>query len=123
MTADLEAEDSASPFNVQFQHQVGGTINMFSKSKRLVAFAALALTLTLSSVSLPQGAGVFKINTGSASAAAHRYRVVWYYSDATLTTRVGIGTFRCNGTSGLTGRSTSFSVEVADEPCCGNYVC
>ena len=96
---------------------------MFSKSKGLVAFAALAFTLTLSSVSLPQGAGMFKMKTGVASAAANRYRVVWYYSDATLTTRVGIGTFRCNGTSGLTGRSTSFSVEVANEPCCGNFVC
>ena len=98
-------------------------MNLFSKSKRLVAFAALILTLTLSSASLPQSAGVFKMKAGSASAAAHRYVVVWYYSDATYTTRVGIGTFRCNGTSSLSGRSTSFSIEVANEPCCGNFVC
>jgi len=98
-------------------------MNLISKSKKLVAFAALILTLTLSGASLPQKAGVFNTKAGSASAAAHRSIVVWYYSDATYTTRVGIGTFRCNGTSGLVGRSTSFSIEVDNEPCCGNFVC
>jgi hypothetical protein len=98
-------------------------MNLFSKAKRLAAFAAITLTLTLSSASIPQNSGMFKFEAGSTSAAARRFRVVWYYSDATHTTRVGIGTFRCNGTSGLTGRSTPFSVEIVNEPCCGNVIC
>lgn len=98
-------------------------MNLLSKVKRLAAFVALTLTLTLSSASLPQNAGVFKFEAGSASAAARRFRVVWYYSDATHTTRVGIGTFRCNGTAGLSGTSTSFRIEVINEPCCGNVIC
>jgi hypothetical protein len=98
-------------------------MNLFSKAKRLVAFSAITLALTLSSASLPQHVGSLKFEAGSASAAARRFRVIWYYSDATHTTRVGIGTFRCNGTSGLTGRSTPFFEEMINEACCGNYVC
>jgi hypothetical protein len=98
-------------------------MNLLSKAKRVAVFAALTLTLTLSSASLPHGAGVFKCEPGSTSAAARRFIVVWYYSDATYTTRVGIGTFRCNGTSGLTGRSTPYRIEVINEPCCGNLPC
>jgi hypothetical protein len=98
-------------------------MNLFSKAKRLVAFTALTLTLALSSASLPQHVGSLKFETGSTSAAARRFRVVWYFSDATHTTRVGIGTFRCNGTAGLSGRSTQFSEEVINEPCCGDFVC
>jgi hypothetical protein len=98
-------------------------MNLLSKAKSLGAFTALTLTLTLSGASLPQSVGPLKFEAGSTSAAARRFRVVWYYSDATHTTRVGIGTFRCNGTSGLSGRSTSFSVEIVNEPCCGNVIC
>jgi hypothetical protein len=98
-------------------------MNLLSRAKRVAAFAVLTLTLTISTASLPQSASVFKFEPSSASAAANRFRVVWYYSDATHTTRVGIGTFRCNGTAGLTGRSTPFSVEVLNEPCCGNVIC
>jgi hypothetical protein len=98
-------------------------MNLLSKAKRVAAFAALTLTLTLSTASLPQGAGVFKLETGSACAAAKRFRIVWYYSDASHTTRVGVGTFRCDGSSTLTGRSTPFSVETFNEPCCGNVLC
>jgi hypothetical protein len=98
-------------------------MNLLSKAKRLIAFAAVTLTLMLSSVSLPQSASIFNTEPSTTSAAARRYRVVWYYSDAAHTTRVGIGTFRCNGTSGLTGRSTPFSEEVVNEPCCGDFIC
>ena len=98
-------------------------MNLLSKAKRLAAFAALTLTLTLSSASLPRGGGVFKCEPGSASAASHRLRVVWYYSDATYTTHVGTGKFYCNGTAGLTGRSTPYRIEVLNEPCCGNLPC
>jgi hypothetical protein len=99
-------------------------MNLFSKAKRLVAFTALTLTLTLSSASLPQHVGSLKFEAGSTSAAAaRRFRVVWYFSDATHTTRVGIGTFRCNGIATLSGRSTQFSEEVGNEPCCGTEVC
>src|SRR5215470_17998907 len=69
---------------------LGGTMNLFFKAKRLVAFTALTLTLTLSSASIPQHAGALKFGAGSTSAAALRFRVVWYFSDATHTTRVGI---------------------------------
>ena len=98
-------------------------MNLFSKGKRLIAFTALTLTMALSSASLPQHVGSLKFEVGSTSAAARRFRVVWYFSDATHTTRVGIGTFRSNGTAGLSGRSTQFSEEVINEPCCGDYVC
>jgi len=98
-------------------------MNLFSKAKRLVAFTALTLTLALSSASIPQHAGSLKFGAGSTSAAALRFRVVWYFSDATRTTRVGIGTFRCNGRATLSGRSTQFSEEVVNEPCCGTEVC
>jgi hypothetical protein len=98
-------------------------MNLLSKAKRVAAFAALTLTLTLSTASLPQSAGVFKFETSATSAAAKRFRVVWYYSDATHTTRVGVGTFRCDGNSTLTGRSTQFSVEALNEPCCGTVIC
>jgi hypothetical protein len=98
-------------------------MNLLSKAKRVAVFAALTLTLTLSSSSLPRGAGVFKCEPGSASAAARRLRVVWYYTDATYTTRCGVGTFRCDGTAGLTGCSTPYRKEVLNEPCCGNLPC
>jgi hypothetical protein len=98
-------------------------MNLSSKAKRVAVFAALTLTLTLSSASLPRGGGVFKCEPGSASAASHRLRVVWYYSDATYTTHVGTGKFYCNGTAGLTGRSTPYRIEVLNEPCCGNLPC
>jgi|RhiMethySRZTD1v2_1073278.scaffolds.fasta_scaffold4014043_1 hypothetical protein len=98
-------------------------MNLLSKAKRVAVFAALTLTLTLSSASLPRGGGVFKCEPGSASAASHRLRVVWYYSDATYTTHVGTGKFYCNGTAGLTGRSTPYRIEVLNEPCCGNLPC
>jgi hypothetical protein len=98
-------------------------MNLLSKAKRVAAFAALTLTLTLSSASLPQNTGMCKFEAGSTSAAARRLRVVWYYSDATYTTHVGVGTFRCNGTAGLTGTSTPYRIEVLNEPCCGNLPC
>jgi hypothetical protein len=98
-------------------------MNLLSKAMRVAVFAALTITLTLSSASLPLGAGVFKCEPGSTSAAARRLRVVWYYSDATYTTLVGTGTFRCDGTAGLTGRSTPYRIEVLNEPCCGNLPC
>jgi|SoiMethySBSTD1v2_1073268.scaffolds.fasta_scaffold2479802_1 hypothetical protein len=98
-------------------------MNLFSKAKRPLAVAALTLTLALSTASLPQQVGGLKFKAGSTSAAARRFRVVWYFSDASHTTRVGIGTFRCNGIATLSGRSTQFSEEVANEPCCGNEVC
>jgi hypothetical protein len=98
-------------------------MNLLSKAKRLAAFVALTLTLTLSSASLPQNAGVFKFEAGSTSAAARRFRIIEYYSDATYTTQVGTGIFYCNGIVGLRGRSTPYRIEVANEACCGNYVC
>jgi hypothetical protein len=98
-------------------------MNLLSKAKRVAASAALTLTLTLSSASLPQNAGMCKFEAGSTSAAARRLRVVWYYSDATYTTHVGTGTFRCNGTAGLTGASTPYRIEALNEPCCGNLPC
>jgi hypothetical protein len=106
-----------------FEKAQGGAMNLLTKMKKVVAFAALTITLTLSVASVPQNAGVFKFEAGSASAAARRYRIVWYYSDATFTTRVGIGHFRCDGSSGLSGRSTPYFKEVFNEPCCGNVLC
>lgn len=98
-------------------------MNLFSKAKRLVAFTALTLTLALSSASFPQHVGPLKFEAGSTSAAARRFRIVEYYSDATYTIHVGTGTFHCNGIATLRGRSTPYRIEVANEACCGDYVC
>jgi hypothetical protein len=97
-------------------------MNLLSKAKRVAAFAALTLTLTLPTASLPQGAGVFKFETGSASAAVRFQVIRVYFSDATFRTHVGTGVFRCDGSSSLTGRSTPYFRE-SKEPCCGNVVC
>ena len=98
-------------------------MNLFFKARKSIAYATLILTLMLSGSSPLRGVDVTTAEASSISVAAGRYRVVWYYSDASYTTRVGIGTFQCNGRATLSGRSTSFSVEVANEPCCGNYIC
>ena len=97
-------------------------MNLLSNAKRVAAFAALTLTLTLSSVSIPQNIGSLKFGVGSTSAAVRFQVIRVYFSDATFTTHVGTGVFRCDGSSSLIGRSTPYFRE-SKEPCCGNVVC
>ena len=95
--------------------EIGNIMNLLSKAKKVAAFAMLTLTLTLSTASFPQG-GALRVETSSASAAQRMLIVRAYFSDATFTTHVGTGVFRCDGSSSLVGRSTPYYRE-SRTPC------
>ncbi|MEW6733459.1 MAG: hypothetical protein AB1489_19180 [Acidobacteriota bacterium] len=97
-------------------------MNLFSKLRRGLVFSLLALALIMSGA-LMQVPGSKATLGPDRAAAATRYIVRWYYNDAAHTTRVGIGTFYCNGRASLSGRSTAYYDVVVNEPCCGTEVC
>ncbi len=73
-------------------------------------------------IALPKSVDT-KLDTTLIARTRRRLKVVDYYSDRSFINHVGTGTFRCDGRSTLTGRSTQFSKVILNEPCCGNFVC
>jgi hypothetical protein len=93
-------------------------MKLLAKTMRLVAFTTLTLTLTLSSGFFSRSIDRSNFGDAQASAALPRFRIIHYYSDANRTNHVGTGIFYCNGRSTLSGRSTPYSKEMVNEPCC-----
>jgi hypothetical protein len=89
---------------------------------RVFALAVGATMAILAGGLLPNSGGSSLTST-QVSAASRRMIVRFYYSDDSHSNHVGTGVFRCDGRATLTGRSTSFSEIIDDEPCCGPYVC
>lgn len=90
---------------------------------RVFALAVSAVMAILAGGVVPTSSGGSSLTSTQVSAASRRMIVRFYYSDASHSDHVGTGVFRCDGRGTLTGRSTSFYEIVADEPCCGPYVC
>ena len=113
----------------------------------LKSFFAVALLSTVSTAFLPENAHAAKVETSSCKdfnkvsmtleksvnkdksdtilVARRRRRLIVrvYYKTKRRKIRVGRGTFRCDGSSTLTGRSTPYYRVVLNEPCCGVHPC
>jgi hypothetical protein len=90
---------------------------------RVFALAVGALMTVFAGGLVPASSSRSSLTTTQVSAATRRMIVRFYYSDASHSEHVGTGTFRCDGRGTLSGRSSHFYEIVADEPCCGPYVC
>jgi hypothetical protein len=91
----------------------------FSRVKRPFALAALVLALVLSGAFLPSSRAGSKVYCSNSV-------IIHYYSDASYTVEVGYRYIRCNGSSTLTGSSSSYQQSEIVDVCCpapGNNGC
>ena len=94
---------------------------MISKVTRRFLLAAVLGLMTLG-VLLPSGSGDYTSKVSAAPMYGNELEIT-FYSDASLTTVVGIRHIYCNGRGTLTGTSSPYYTEEILNVCCGSVPC